>query len=71
MAAPDELIIVVNRNGKAAVWRHFRLIKRPGNFKLDEITAVYLSSAAATSWVPRISGTFWVGTIRLPFPNPR
>ena len=36
MAASDEYIIVVNTNAKAAVWQHFRLIKRPGIFKLDE-----------------------------------
>ena len=49
MAAPDEFIIVVNTNGKAAVWQHFGLKKRPKNFKLDENTAVYLSNSAATS----------------------
>ena len=49
MGAPDEFIIVVNTNGKATVWQHFRLKKRPGNFKLDENTAVYLSNLAATS----------------------
>ena len=63
MAAPDEFIIAVNTNGKATVWQRFRLIKRPGNFKVDENTAVYLSNSAATSGVPRISGSFWVGTI--------
>ena len=49
MAAPDEFIMVVNTNRKAAVWQHFELIQRPGNFKLDENTAVYLSNSAATS----------------------
>ena len=49
MEAHNEFIMVVNANGKAAVWQHFGHIQRPGNFKLDENTAVYLSSSAATS----------------------
>ena len=49
MAAPDKFIMVVNTNGKAAVWQHFGLIQRPGNFKLDENTVEYLSNSAATS----------------------
>ena len=49
MAAANELIIVVNTNGKAAVWQHLGLIKRSGNYKLDENTAVYLFNSAATS----------------------
>ena len=49
MVAPDEFIIVVNTNAKAAVWQHFGLIKIPGNFKLDENTALYLSNSVATS----------------------
>ena len=36
MAAPDEFIIVVYTNRKVPVWQHFGIIKRPGNFNLDE-----------------------------------
>ena len=45
LAAPDEFII----NGKAAVWQHFGLKKRPGNCILNENKAVYLSNSATTS----------------------
>ena len=43
------LVLSINTNRKAAVWQHFGLMKRPGKFKLDENTSVYLSNSAATS----------------------
>ena len=49
MATPNEFIILVNTNWKAAVWQRFGLIKRPRNFKLDENTAMYMSNSVATS----------------------
>ena len=50
MAAPNEFIIVVNTNGKAAVLHHFGLKKRPRNFYLDNNTVMHLSNSVASSW---------------------